>query len=374
MQFKNIIAPEEHVEYFRYAVDHDTLPHAMLFWGHEGTGKLAAALAMTQYLMCRDRQDGDSCGVCANCVKNAKYAHPDVHMVFPIFSSTDKRRATDYYPEWRTAILENPYLGIQDWLNHISAENKQLNIPASECRRIIDQLGLQAFEGHQKVLVVWMAERLGKDANRWLKLIEEPADNTFIILIVTDRNAVLPTILSRCQQFYFKPLSNSVITHELQLKFDMDDNRAARIASASHGNWNLAASIADNSHFNPVKWMESWVRVAWENDAARMRSWSEDMGGMKREENKQYQQYVIDVWQKLYWIKWGIDFEADDEERAMLESLNKKIEFNELEDLVRLSEKNLVAMRRNARPNILWMDATLKLKTALSNYKGRIGA
>jgi hypothetical protein len=119
--------------------------------------------------------------------------------------------------------------------------------------------------------------------------------------------------------------------------------------------------------------MEDWVRIVWEGDLARIRKWTEDMNTMSREENKQYQQYVIEVLQKLYWIKWGIDFDADKEERAMLDSLNKKIEFNELEDLVKLSEKNLRGLRRNGRANMIWLDASLKLRTALKNYHGQIG-
>lgn len=371
MRYSEVISSSGHSDYLRHAIETVSLPHAMLFFGPEGTGKLATALATVEYLMCKEKEDGHSCGTCANCIKNAKFAHPDVHYVFPIFGS--KNRSTDFYPQWRKALTENPYLTIQDWLQYIEADNKQLNISSGECNRIVEQLGLKAFEGEYKVLIVWMAEWLGKEANRWLKLIEEPADNTIIILIAEDRNAILPTILSRCQQFYFRPISIDVISIELQRRLGVEEARAGQIASASKGSWNLASQIASHNRFNPVRWMEDWVRIVWEGDLARIRKWTEDMNTMSREENKQYQQYVIEVLQKLYWIKWGIDFDADKEERAMLESLNKKIEFNELEDLVKLSEKNLRALRRNGRANMIWLDASLRLRTALKNYHGQIG-
>jgi DNA polymerase-3 subunit delta' len=371
MRYSEVISSSGHSDYLRHAIETGSLPHAMLFFGHEGTGKLATALATVEYLMCKDKEDGHSCGECTNCIKNAKYAHPDVHYVFPIFGA--KNRSTDFYPQWRKALSENPYLGIQDWLKYIDADNKQLNISSGECNRIVEQLGLKAFEGQYKVLLVWMAEWLGKEANRWLKLIEEPADNTIIILIAEDRNAILPTILSRCQQFYFKPLTVDLISNELQRRLGVEEERAGQIASASKGSWNLASQIAGNKRFNPVKWMEDWVHIVWSGDLARIRKWTEDMNAMSREENKQYQQYVIEVLQKLYWIKWGIDFDADKEERAMLDSLNKKIEFNELEDLVNLSENNLRALRRNGRANMIWLDASIKMRTALKNYHGQIG-
>ena len=93
-----------------------------------------------------------------------------------------------------------------------------------------------------------------------------------------------------------------------------------------------------------------------------------------REAHKQYLKYTVDVWQKLFWIKWGIDFEADRDEEEMLKWLNTKIEFNELEALVDLSERNIKAITRNANASILWMDATMQLRTALSTTHGQLRA
>ena len=57
--------------------------HAQLFVGAEGALNLPLALAYATYLHCENKGDDDSCGVCAACVKNAKYIHPDTHFVFP---------------------------------------------------------------------------------------------------------------------------------------------------------------------------------------------------------------------------------------------------------------------------------------------------
>jgi DNA polymerase III subunit delta' len=362
------------VDFLQQAVDRQSLPHAMLFWGPEGTGKLSAAIALSQYLLCTDRQSGGSCGVCRSCIKTEKIIHPDVHFVFPIVTSKDVDRSTDYYPQWRQAVSENRHLNLNEWLQYLTSDNKQLNISTKECHRIIEQLSLKAYEASYKIVIMWRVEYLGKEGNKLLKLIEEPQDNTIIILIAEDRNAILPTILSRCQQFYFRPLPTQVVTNALETKLGLDSNRARRVAASSHGNWNLAQKIAAETNFQPVEWMQGWIRAAWSRDLANIKAWAGDMAKNTREKHKQYLRYTIDVWQKLFWIKWGIDFEVNKDEEEMLKWLNTKIEFNELEALVILSESNVRAIVRNANASILWMDATMQLRTALTTTHGQLRA
>jgi len=360
--------------FLQHAVDHQTLPHAMLFWGPEGTGKLSAAIALSQYLMCTDKRSEGSCGICRSCVKTEKIIHPDVHYVFPIVTSKGVDRSTDYYPQWRQAVSENPHLNVTEWLQYLTTDNKQLNISSKECHRILEQLSLKAYEGSYKILIIWMVEYLGKEGNKLLKLIEEPQDNTIIILIAENRKAILPTVLSRCQQFYFRPLSTDMVIGTLESKLGLDSDRARRVAASAHGNWNLALNIAAETNFRPVQWMQGWIRTAWSRDLAKIKDWSGDMAKRSREEHKQYLKYTIDVWQRLFWIKWGIDFEVEKEEEEMLKWLNKKIEFNELEVLVDLSERNVKAITRNANASILWMDATMQLRTALATPHGQLRA
>ena len=76
--------------------------------------------------------------------------------------------------QWRELLLEHPYPHINQWLDHIGAENKQGNINKEECVNIIKKLSLKTFEGSHKVLIMWLPEYLGKEGNRLLKLIEEP--------------------------------------------------------------------------------------------------------------------------------------------------------------------------------------------------------
>ena len=372
MDYHSIVTHPPHQEYLQSAVDRQTIPHAMLFWGPEGTGKLVTAIAFTQYILCSDKQSDGPCGSCGSCVKTAKLIHPDVHYVFPTVGA--KTRSTDLYPQWREALENNPYLGLSEWMDIISGQNQQGNINSGDCHRIIEQLMLKSFEAHHKILIMWMAELLKREGNKLLKLIEEPPDETVIILIAEDRDAILPTILSRCQQLYFPPLTATVIADRAEKTLGLDAEKAKWVAAASQGNWNQAVQLVNGTYFNPVEWVQNWIKSAWSADHSNISDWAGEMARHSREEHKQFLRYLLNIWQKLFWLKWGIDFEAEPKELQLIKFLNTKIEFNELEVLVRQAEENLRAIERNANPRMIWMQATMTLRDALRKAHAAIRA
>ena len=96
-----------------------------MFAGVSGSANMAMALAYATYINCENKQDGDSCGECASCVKMAKLVHPDIHFVFPIFSSTgDKEKVrNENVAKYREFLIENPYANLTDWADFSKAEN-----------------------------------------------------------------------------------------------------------------------------------------------------------------------------------------------------------------------------------------------------------
>ena len=132
MFFKDIIGQEEVKAQLRHQLESGRIPHAQLFAGPVGTGKLPMAVAFARYLVCQHSEGGDmfssgpaadSCGHCPACVKMNKLVHPDVHFMMPVFKR-DSGRPADTYPqsddfifEWRKAFLENPYLDLAEWMH-----------------------------------------------------------------------------------------------------------------------------------------------------------------------------------------------------------------------------------------------------------------
>lgn len=362
-RFEDIVTHTPHLKFLQAAVDHGTMPHALLLWGPEGSGSLAAAIAISQYMVCRDRTEHGPCGTCKGCVKANKHMHPDIHYAFPTIGS--KVTGDQLYPQWRNALSENPYMNRHQWLERIDAESKQGNINVEDCQRMIGQLMMHRVEAECKILLMWLPEYLGKEGNRLLKLIEEPPESSYIFLIAENREDILPTILSRCQQFYFPVLSEQLIRDGLVQQIGIDEQRAEWVAAASQGDWNIAQQLAQGLTLNPIQWAQDWIKAAWSKDPATIAAWVEGASKYTREESKQLLLYLLGLLEKVLWEKYGRDFQSTEAEKKTIEFLNKKIEHSELIQLVRLFEENLRAIQQNASGRILWFHATLMLKKIL---------
>lgn len=355
--FSEVITHQSHLKTLHTAVIHGNMPHAMLFWGPEGSGALASALALAAYLVCTDRKDTGPCGNCKGCVKSDKHLHPDIHYAFPTIGA--KVTGNQLYPQWREAITENIHLNRQQWLERLDAEGKQGNINVDDIHRILHVLSLKPVEADCKILVIWLPEYLGKDGNRLLKMIEEPMPDTYIFLVAENREEILPTILSRCQQYYFPLFSTSEIKERLTTILGIDEQRAGWVASAASGDWNAALQLAQGQAYNPVQWAQGWVKAAWSKDPMAITSWTDDAAKHSREENKQLIRYFLGLLEKVLWLKYGKDFFASEEEHTLIGFLNKKIEIRELITLVALCEENLRAIQQNANGKIMWYHLTI---------------
>jgi len=201
MFFSDIPGKQIEKKYLIDNVNEDRLAHAQLFLGRPGAGQLALALAFASYVLCRDRQPDDSCGRCAACLKSHKVIHPDMHFAFPVIKKDGKQRkdvtSNDFLIPWRKIIHGNPYLDMNTWLHSLNVDNAQANINVKECVEIVKKLSLKTFESDHKILIMWMPEYLRNEGNRLLKLIEEPPDETLIILVAERQEEILNTILSR---------------------------------------------------------------------------------------------------------------------------------------------------------------------------------
>ena len=174
------------------------IAHAQLFMGPRGGGNLPMALAYARYLLCAGREEEDSCGICPSCLQMAKLEHPDLHLMFPIFLSEKAKVCEPFVAHWRQAVLSGPYLDIDQWREHLESENKQLRMGVDIAQEIQRKLSLRSYMGGFKVMLIWLPELMDSAAsNKLLKVLEEPEPNTVFLLVPTDAEQLLSTILSR---------------------------------------------------------------------------------------------------------------------------------------------------------------------------------
>ena len=165
--------------------------HAYLFLGAPGSGKLDAAWALAQALLC----DDNGCGACDSCVRVARHTHPDVHM---------------YAPESATGYL------------------------IAQTRELLEDVALAPIRAKRKVYIIDHAEQLrANSANALLKTLEEPPAGVTFILLGTSADTILPTIVSRCQCVPFRILSTDEAVRAVELATGVPADRCRMAVSVA---------------------------------------------------------------------------------------------------------------------------------------------
>ena len=187
MNWNEVIGQEETKARLMQLMEEKRLPHALLFCGPAGCGKMAMAMAFASYLL-TSTANNDNAKRNAEAML-AQWQHPDLHFTFPVIrptgtSADHKMVSDDFAKEWHAMLMEGPYFSIDQWLSRMKAANQQAIIYASESDDIIRKLSLKSSQGGYKVSIIWLPERMnGECANKLLKIIEEPPQQTVFLMV-----------------------------------------------------------------------------------------------------------------------------------------------------------------------------------------------
>lgn len=198
MSWSKIVGHEQIKARLKTALLQQRLAPALIFVGPTGVGKRLCALALAKAVNC-ERADGDSCDRCAACRKIAAGTHLDVKLVEP----------------------EGAFIKV------------------AQIRQLVEDANYKPFEGRRRVFIIDPADAMNETAaNALLKTLEEPPEDSLLILISDKLDALLPTIRSRCQIQLFTPLSTEEVEAFLR-RFDAraeaDIQLTARLAAGCIG-------------------------------------------------------------------------------------------------------------------------------------------
>jgi DNA polymerase-3 subunit delta' len=287
LNFDKIIGQQAVKERLLKMVGENRIPHAMMFCGPKGNGKLALALAFAQMLVCKDSSDE---------AMLKEWTHPDLHFSLPVFKrkSTDRPVSDDFLPQWRELLNEKLYIDIEDWLCAIKAENQQLVHYVFESDALQYKLQLKPNRGGRRVVLVWLPERMMvQAANKLLKLIEEPPAKTFFILVTEEPDKVLGTIQSRTQMIHMPALTEEEIATALMTRNNIPADSARVMARVAQGSYITALHRLD-AESEEQQFFELFVqlmRLSYMRRIKDMREWSDKVSEMGRESQKRLLQY-----------------------------------------------------------------------------------
>lgn len=293
MFFKDIIGQKEVKERLTRSVKEGFIPHAQLFCGPEGIGKFPLALAYAQYLNCEDPTDDDSCGKCPSCVKYNHLAHPDLHFVFPIVKKAAKKKEVcdDYISEWREFVKNSSYFNLGQWLDHIDAENSQGLIYAKESEEIIRKLSLKIYEAKYKIMIIWLPEKMHEScANKLLKIIEEPTDNTIFLLVSDTPDNIITTIQSRCQRINIHGIEENDIVQALESEYNITPEDALNVAHLANGSYLKALETIslNEEHKFFFNLFIQMMRASYARNIKEIKAIGNELGGIGRENQKSF--------------------------------------------------------------------------------------
>jgi DNA polymerase III subunit delta' len=201
MPFSELIAQDRALGSLRAALRRGALHHAYLFGGPEGTGKARAATLLAQAANCEGGEEGaagyrdDPCGTCGPCRKIAKGVHPDVIVLA-------EERVMAKAGRWEPKGGRAP----------------SKDIVVDQVRDLVDhRLALKRFEGRRRFVVIDPADAMNPQAqNALLKTLEEPPEDTTLVLVASSPDGLLPTIRSRCLRVPFAPLPDELVVARLE--------------------------------------------------------------------------------------------------------------------------------------------------------------
>ena len=237
MPFDTVLGQERPKQILRRAIRTGRIPHALLLTGPEGVGKAALALALARAVNCARRGE-ESCDACPSCHRILGLSHPDVHILFPARRS--RRESEDVDPEderkFLAGLAQDPY--------RYPEPGPSETILIDRVRRLERDLARGLFEGCCRVAILLAAERMRQEtANAMLKTLEEPLPDTLMILVTARPDALLPTILSRCQRLRLRPLSPEEVRDALRGTTDVPEARLSLIAKLCQGSLRQAHEL-----------------------------------------------------------------------------------------------------------------------------------
>jgi DNA polymerase-3 subunit delta' len=363
MLFKDIPGQQAVKKRLINSVNEARISHAQLFLGPEGSGSLALALAYAQYISCLEKLPDDSCGKCSACTKYQKLIHPDLHFSYPFITKASAETSVNYIKEWRNAIAENPFMGIDQWMEYLDAENKQPNINIAECHAIIQKLVLKSFEAEYKIILIWLPEYLGAAGNSLLKLIEEPPAKTLFILIAQNYEQILATILSRTQLIKIPKLADE------ELKAYLIDNgcpqeKAGRIAYLANGNIAAAQQLLAEDDDDLESLFIQWFRLCYGRKGVEINDWIEQVANARfgRENQKSLLRFGLQVVRDCLMVNLDqtsiVKFESKHFE---LTKLANTINFENAPLIIKGFEQAIYHIERNANPKIMFLDLSIQM-------------
>lgn len=366
MEFSEVIGQEETKQRLMRLVQEERVPHALLFCGPVGSGKMALAMAFASYLLTSSSANEESSKAMLR-----KWEHPDLHFTYPTIklagmSAEHQPVSSDFAKEWRQLLQQGAYFTAKQWMEEMGATTQQAIITGAESDEIARKLALKSSQGGYKVSIIWLPERMNlTSANKLLKLLEEPTKGTIFLMVSEEPEKLLETIISRTQRIDVKLILNDAIEGALIAQRGIEPETAHRIARLAHGSWQTALESlnSENESRELLAMFQKLMRLCYMRDVKGLKMWSEVVATFGREKQRR----MLVYFQKQVRENFMFNFQNPDLVYMSLEEENFAKAFSryineanviEINELFGLCHRDI---GQNANAKVVFYDMALKM-------------
>jgi DNA polymerase-3 subunit delta' len=226
-----VIGQKRAVSLLQRSLKSGAVSHAYMFIGPAHSGKMTLARDLAKALNCQGEEP--PCGQCDPCRKIQESKHADVQVTGISSDDTGETKS-------------------------------KTEIGIDRIRQLQHSASLPPFEGKYKVYIIENAEMLSVEAaNALLKTLEEPESRMVFILLVSDSNLLLETVVSRCQKVELVPVSLSEAEDALVKNWGVESEKAALLARLSRGRlgWAVSAALDESITEQRTEMLERMLEV-----------------------------------------------------------------------------------------------------------------
>lgn len=347
-------------------LEQNRLPHSLLLYGGDGVGKDAAAIQIAKILNCKTAVT-DSCDSCPDCHKVNILQHPNVHLVFPL--PVGKNELSDDLPLDKltpedlsqvyselAAKAKNPY-------HKISIERANF-IKITSIREIRKKSALSVLSQGRKVIIIFDAEKMNEQSsNALLKTLEEPLGETVLILTTSNKDALLPTIISRCQLIRFEDLKEDEISAALQSRENLDEQQSKIISRLSNGSYTHALQLMQTDLNAKRNQLVDFLAIILTQNTLKI---SEEIEKMTKENDRaEIEQLLLllQVWfRDVHTLSIGSDQVLNVDQKTRLEKFNAIYKNFDIYAVFKEIEKALLLLKKNVYIQLIITVMVIKIR------------
>ncbi len=381
MRFADIIGHDELKARLRAQIDAGRVSHAQLFSGEAGFGTLPLALAYVQYLFCRNRHDGDSCGVCPSCQQIEALAHPDLHFVFPVNKREKKSgevvTSDMFIDKWREIWHQKEGIfSAEEWYSMLDLGKTMKGlISAKESEEIIRKLQFKSFSSDYKAMIIWLPEAMNQEAaNKILKILEEPWEKTLFILVSEHTELLLQTITSRTQEVSVGRIDIETLKR-IAMAEGKSEHEAHTMARLANGSMlelrELLRGETDEIRATSFELFVRLMRLSYNDKHLELFEWADDISALSREGQRQFFLHSVRLLRESYMLHAGLGSLSYlwGEEEKFCRNFAPYIGNQNIEFLVEEIERAMIQIAQNGAPRIVFTHFALAVSKQINRLQ-----